>query len=75
MKTFLRIIPILFFSVFVISTAHAQLTAKERAQIAIEKAKNGWRTESMETRDKRVAWWNEARFGMFVHWGVYSVPA
>jgi len=23
----------------------------------------------------RAAWWREARFGMFVHWGLYSVPA
>jgi alpha-L-fucosidase len=22
-----------------------------------------------------MAWWREARFGMFIHWGVYSVPA
>ena len=21
------------------------------------------------------AWWREARFGMFIHWGLYSVPA
>ena len=23
----------------------------------------------------RMAWWREARFGMFIHWGVYAVPA
>jgi hypothetical protein len=22
-----------------------------------------------------MQWWREARFGMFIHWGVYSVPA
>jgi alpha-L-fucosidase len=22
-----------------------------------------------------MSWWREARFGMFIHWGVYSVPA
>ncbi|NCP34646.1 MAG: alpha-L-fucosidase, partial [Armatimonadetes bacterium] len=22
-----------------------------------------------------LAWWREARFGMFIHWGVYAVPA
>ena len=26
-------------------------------------------------RDTRMGWWREARFGMFIHWGVYSVPA
>ena len=25
------------------------------------------------TRDKRMQWWREARFGMFVHYGLYSV--
>ncbi len=25
------------------------------------------------TRDARMAWWNEARFGMFIHYGPYSV--
>jgi alpha-L-fucosidase len=29
--------------------------------------------ESKETRDKRMQWWREARFGMFIHWGPYSV--
>jgi alpha-L-fucosidase len=28
--------------------------------------------ESTEARDARMAWWREARFGMFVHWGLYS---
>jgi len=23
----------------------------------------------------RMSWWREAKFGMFIHWGVYSVPA
>lgn len=26
-------------------------------------------------RDPRLAWWREARFGMFVHWGLYAIPA
>ena len=30
--------------------------------------------ESKEARDKRMQWWREARFGMFIHWGPYSVP-
>ncbi len=28
--------------------------------------------ESAEARDARMAWWRDARFGMFVHWGLYS---
>ncbi len=25
--------------------------------------------------DERMAWWRDARFGMFIHWGLYAVPA
>ncbi len=31
--------------------------------------------ESVMQRDARMRWFREARFGMFIHWGVYSVPA
>ena len=26
-------------------------------------------------KDDRMEWWREARLGMFIHWGVYAVPA
>jgi alpha-L-fucosidase len=32
-------------------------------------------TESKEARDVRMQWWRDARFGMFIHWGIYAVPA
>jgi alpha-L-fucosidase len=31
--------------------------------------------ETKENRDIRMKWWREARFGMFIHWGAYAVPA
>lgn len=31
--------------------------------------------ETREQRDARMAWWREAKFGMFVHWGLYAIPA
>jgi alpha-L-fucosidase len=27
------------------------------------------------SKDERMKWWREARFGLFIHWGVYAVPA
>lgn len=33
------------------------------------------RNETQEQRDARMAWWREAKFGMFIHWGLYSIPA
>jgi len=43
--------------------AYAQITAKSALP------------EDKEQRDERMKWWREARFGMFIHWGLYSVPA
>ncbi len=31
--------------------------------------------ETAAERDARMQWWRDARFGMFIHWGVYAVPA
>jgi len=28
-----------------------------------------------ETRQKRTEWFRESRFGMFIHWGIYAIPA
>lgn len=35
-------------------------------------APNDAPAETAAQRDARMAWWREARFGMFVHWGLYS---
>ena len=47
---------------------------KERDQKAIDEAKQGWWTVSMQNHEQRIAWWREAKFGMFIHWGIYSLP-
>lgn len=31
--------------------------------------------ETKAQKAERMKWWHEARFGMFIHWGLYSVPA
>ncbi len=31
--------------------------------------------ETKEERNARMQWWKDARFGMFIHWGVYAIPA
>ena len=59
-----------------VSAAHAQLegskpdTQPERHPVAAVQD-----TETPAQRDARMAWWREARFGMFIHWGLYSIPA
>jgi alpha-L-fucosidase len=34
-----------------------------------------YQNETQAERDARMEWWRDARFGMFIHWGVYAVPA
>ncbi len=34
--------------------------------------KEAYLAEIAATRPDRIRWWQEARFGMFVHWGLYS---
>ena len=31
--------------------------------------------ESPEKFNQRMEWWRDAKFGMFIHWGPYAVPA
>src|SRR5215471_14585843 len=54
--------------------AGAAIAALEPAALAVpatsEELVSG---EDNEDRARRMKWWHEARFGMFVHWGLYSV--
>src|SRR5580692_2732107 len=34
-----------------------------------------WQADCGATHEERMQWWRDARFGMFIHWGIYSVPA
>jgi alpha-L-fucosidase len=31
--------------------------------------------ETPAQKTKRMEWWTDARFGMFIHWGLYALPA
>src|SRR6476660_2875369 len=47
----------------------------EGASFEVDGPAAAWQGECGATHDQRMQWWREARFGMFIHWGVYSVPA
>ncbi len=38
------------------------------------RAEELWKETAAE-RDARMEWWRDARFGMFIHWGLYAIPA
>lgn len=56
----------------VLSALALAISASGAAEIADMKP---WKQETPEQRDARMKWWREARFGLFIHWGVYAVPA
>ncbi len=31
--------------------------------------------ETAAQKEQRMKWWTDARFGMFIHWGLYALPA
>ena len=36
-------------------------------------SKSEYEASVAATRDERMQWWREARFGMFVHFGLYAL--
>src|SRR5688572_32581447 len=48
-----------------LASANFEIPAPDAPELA-------WWRDSMKTHDQRLGWWRDARFGMFIHWGVYS---
>lgn len=46
----------------------------EDREALIEAAEGWWKT-ARENYDERMSWYNDAKFGCFIHWGVYSGAA
>lgn len=42
------------------------------AGAALASAQDPHLNETTKERDARMKWWREARFGMFIHWGLYA---
>jgi len=53
----------------------AQVEGEHYETIAKHRVASIQETETAAHRDLRMKWWREARFGMFIHWGLYSIPA
>jgi len=52
---------------------YSEIDSEETKSLATYKGP--YDDETAEQRDARMAWWREARFGLFIHWGIYSIPA
>ena len=49
--------------------------AQEKKVIKTDQETINYLEESPESFDQRMKWWRDDRFGMFIHWGVYAIPA
>ena len=50
--------------------------AEELEITTVEQAIRQEARQRVEARaDPRLDWWREVRFGMFIHWGLYAIPA
>ncbi len=72
-KAPLRFIVFLLCSICTAAFFEAAAAVGERP--AIGSASGTQNHETQAERDRRMKWWREARFGMFIHWGLYAVPA
>jgi alpha-L-fucosidase len=66
-KAILNLIVCVILGIVSVCVAQAQSGTRGPAEVPS--------AETKEQRDARMKWWREARFGMFIHWGIYSVPA
>jgi alpha-L-fucosidase len=62
-KSILLTVSVIFLALIPIIATYSEETASEITRPY---------TETKEQRDARMQWWRESRFGMFVHWGLYS---
>lgn len=53
----------------------AALVVLSTTAIGPTTAKADDQAETQAQRDQRMKWWRDARFGMFIHWGLYAIPA
>jgi len=69
---------IAFLTLLAASAAHARAPDPPGETPGVTLDTSGPAAKVAETpaqRDARMTWWRQAKFGLFIHWGVYAVPA
>ena len=64
---------ILVISLLLLSCKNNKAEAQQLAQLQKPKFEANW--ESIKANYKDPEWFNKTKFGIFIHWGAYSVPA
>jgi len=62
--------------ILIVTAVQPSCVTKEKKQGKSESDKTvNYLSETEFEKETRMAWWKDARFGMFIHWGLYAVPA
>src|SRR5258706_2468282 len=61
----------IFKNAFLLLTTAILISPVQAQQLQV----NSSTGETPEQFAARTKWWREAKFGMFIHWGIYAVPA
>jgi alpha-L-fucosidase len=52
----------------------AELASELKSSIVF-KSQDSLKDASIKLPAADMQWWRDAKFGMFIHWGLYSIPA
>jgi len=69
MKLFNSALAVIFAAIVILAGCNGE--QQEMEPLTNEQILN----ESEEAFDRRMEWWRDATFGLFIHWGPYAVPA
>ncbi len=66
---------LLFATACLLPTGQATAQAKKKSKPKAPVQMHSFSGETPSQFTRRTKWWEDAKFGMFIHWGVYAVPA
>lgn len=74
-KTVLNLFVVMIGITLLLLTSTVSCKKSEQDSAGIEAEMRPVKKETEQEKEKRMAWWREARFGLFIHWGLYAIPA
>ena len=51
-----------------------ELKSEQKSAIVFKEG-NDVKDARLKLADEDMKWWKDAKFGMFIHWGLYAIPA
>jgi len=52
-----------------------ELKSMEKSNVVFKGGFGGVKAPGLNLTAEKLQWWEDAKFGMFIHWGLYAIPA